>query len=253
MAPEARKRLKASSRKAQPAGAVANNFGMRERIFLVSVKLFAEKGFNGTAVRDLARALGIEVASLYYHFPSKQDLLLALLERIMDDLLEALRVAMHEAAGPTERLCRVMRSHVLFHVLKRKDALVSHSELRSLTPANRRLIIAKRDRYEMAIRSLLEEGVAAGDFHIGDVRLTGIALLAMCSGVSDWIKPRGRLHDNEVAELYGVMALQLVGAQARGEEPANRAIRGGATRASRSVKERAPQSAAPLHFDRAAR
>ena len=216
--------------------ATAGRVDMRERIFLVAIELFAEKGFNGTAVRDLAGALGIEAASLYYHFPSKQDLLVAVLERIMDDLLERLRVATHEAGGPTERLRRAMGSHVYFHVLKRKDALVSRSELRSLTPANRRLIVAKRDRYEMAIRSLLDEGVAAGDFQTDDVRLTAIALLAMCSGVSDWIKPRGRLDANEVAELYGTMALRLIGAKACDREPEDRAIRGRATQASRSVE-----------------
>ena len=226
---------------------------MRERIFLVAVELFAKKGFNGTAVRDLAQALGIEAASLYYHFPSKQDLLFAVLESITDDLLETLRVAMREAADPAELLRRAMRGHVLFHVLKRKDALVSHIELRSLTPANRRLIVAKRDRYEMTIRSLLEAGVASGDFQTDDVRLTAIALLAMCSGVSDWIKPRGRLHANEVAEMYSTMALRLVGAQAPAAQPMNLAIRDPEAPASRSGKVRSRPAAALPRRDGAAR
>lgn len=199
--------------------------GMRERIRSAAIDLFAAKGFHGTSVRDLAQAVGIEAASLYYHFPSKQDLLLSLFDQIMDDLLDRMRTASGGAGDPLQRLVAVLRGHVLYHIAHRKEAFVSHSELRSLTPSNRRLIVAKRDRYEKALRELLEAGVASGDFHVDDVPVTATTLLVMCSGVSDWIQPRGRLGADDVAALYTTMVLRLVGAESQGAAPKTRSAR----------------------------
>lgn len=189
---------------------------MRGRIRSAAVDLFAAKGFHGTSVRDLAQAVGVEAASLYYHFPSKQDLLFDLFDRIMDDLLRLLRVALEPAGSPSDRLRAVVHSHVLYHIMQRKEAFVSHSELRSLTPDNLKRIVAKRDRYEGAIRTLLESGVAVGEFDVRDLPVAANALLSMCSGVADWIKPRGRLQAEQMADLYSAMALRLVSAREHG-------------------------------------
>lgn len=186
---------------------------MRGRIRSAAVDLFAAKGFHGTSVRDLAHAVGVEAASLYYHFPSKQDLLFDLFERIMDDLLELLHAALAAAGSPSDRLRAVVHSHVLYHITRRKEAFVSHSELRSLTPANLKRIVLKRDRYESAIRALLDAGVVAGEFNVPDLPVAANALLSMCSSVADWIKPRGRLQAEQMADLYGALAMRLVGAR----------------------------------------
>ena len=196
---------------------------MRDRICSAALELFASKGFHASSMRDLAQAVGVEAASLYYHFPSKQHLLFVLFERTMTDLVVALYTATQAPGTPTERLRNTVRQHVLFHIARRDESNISHSELHALTPENRRLIVSIRDRYETQMRSLLEEGQQAGEFHMDDVSVTAIALLTMCSSVSDWIQPRGRLQADAVADLYAQLALRLVGVQHVAALPKTRA------------------------------
>lgn len=188
----------------------AESLGMHDRIYEAAIGLFAEKGFPGTSVRDLAQAVGIEAASLYYHFPSKQDLLREVFDRFMGDILEMLRAASAGPGTPTERLADVVRRHVLFHVARAKEAFISHGELRALTEENRKQMLAKRDLYEWILRELLEAGVREGDFEIADIPVTTKAILMMCSGVSDWYDPGGRLTPEAVAERYVDLVARLV-------------------------------------------
>ena len=181
-----------------------------ERIRSAALALFKARGYHGTSTRELAEVLGIEAASLYYYYPSKQEILLDLFMRAMDAMLDGLDRAIAGGSTPEEKLRAAVRFHVLFHIARQDEAFVSHSELRSLSAPNRRKIIPRRDRYEKAIRALLAAGVRAGDFEIADVRLTSIAILTMCSGVSDWFTGQGRLTPEKVARRYADMAIRLV-------------------------------------------
>jgi hypothetical protein len=102
-----------------------------------------------------------------------------------------LRQAVASARTPSAQLRSVVRTHVLSHIERQDEAFVSHSELRSLAPANRRRIVAKRDRYENSMRDLLAAGVEAGEFEIADIGLTAIAILMMCSGGVRLVHPAG--------------------------------------------------------------
>jgi len=181
-----------------------------ERIRRAAIALFNARGYHGTPIRALARIVRVEAASLYYHFPSKQEILTDIFVRVMDDLLEGLQDAIQTGSNAEERLRAVVRFHVLFHVDRQAEATISRSELRSLTPSNRRRIVAKRDRYETMLRTLLLDGVECGVFEIRDVPLTATAILTMCSGVSDWFSNQGRLTADALADAYADMVLQLV-------------------------------------------
>ena len=184
--------------------------GASERIRRAAIALFKARGYHGAPVRALARLVRVEAASLYYHFPSKQEILADILTRVMDDLLEGLQRAIQGVKTPEERLRAAVRFHVLFHIERQDEAFLSHNELRSLTGPNLRRIIAKRDHYETMFRTLLGAGIKAGVFELRDVRLTSIAVLTMCSGVSDWFSRPGRLSPDAVADAYADKVLQLV-------------------------------------------
>ena len=184
-----------------------------DRIRAAAIALFKTRGYHGTSVRDLAKAVKIEPASLYYHYPSKQAILLDLFVRPMQEMLDGIGVAVSDVAKPADRLRAAVRFHVLFHIARQDEAFITHSELRSLTPRNQRTIIAKRDLYERKVRALLEAGVRSGDFAIPDVKVTTIALLTMCSGVSDWFVRRGRLAPAALTDRYADMAMRLVKAR----------------------------------------
>jgi len=186
------------------------------RILRAATALFRARGYHGSSMRTLARGLRMEPASLYYHFPSKQDILFAILDRTLDDLLDGLRHAVTAADDDRARLQAAVRFHVLFHVRRRQEAFLSHSELRSLTPANLRRVLAKRDEYEHVVRGLLATGVRAGGFQVADVKLTAMAILTMCTGVATWFSEGGRLAPESIADRYVEMILRSVDRRAKG-------------------------------------
>ena len=205
-----------------------SNTLMSERILNVAIVLFKARGYHGTSVRELAQAVNIEPASLYYHFRSKQEILFALFVRTMDATLEGLGRAVASGATPDAQLRAAVRFHVLFHVARQDEAFISHSELRSLSVSNRSRIVAMRDRYERMIQALLTAGVRAGSFEVTDVRLTSTAILVMCSGVSDWFARRGTLTAAKAADRYADLVIRLVARQAG---PLSRQVRSAPPRA----------------------
>src|SRR5881296_1777987 len=92
-----------------------------ERILRAALALFRERGYHGSSMRTLARGLRMEAASLYCHFASKQDILFAILNRTLDDLLDGLRHAVTAADDDRARLLAAVRFHVLFHVRRRQE------------------------------------------------------------------------------------------------------------------------------------
>ena len=187
-----------------------------DRILKAATTLFCERGYHGTPMRTLARVLRMEAPSLYYRFPSKQEILFAILDRTLDDLQDGLQDAVAPAEGTAERLRAAVRFHVLFHARRRRAAFVSHSELRSLSAANLRRVTAKRDQYEQVFRGLLLAGVRAGSFQVADVKLTAAAILSMCTGVATWFSEGGRLAPEAIADRYVDTILRSVERRANG-------------------------------------
>ena len=201
---------------AQPQPAPAPD-AAAERIRRAAVGLFMERGYHGTPVRALAQVLRMEAGSLYYHFPSKQQILVDLLDRILDDLLAGLARAVAGARGPAAKLAAAVRFHVLFHTRRREEAFISGSELRSLMAPNLRKINARRDRYERVFRELLQAGTRAGVFEVTDAKLTAMAILTMGTGVASWFSEQGRLPPEAVAERYVEMVMRMVGRGGKGQ------------------------------------
>lgn len=198
------------------------NADAAERIREAATALFSERGYFGTPVRALASSVAIEAGSLYYHFPSKQQILFDNFARTMDDINAGLDAALAGVSLPEARFRAAVRFHVLFHTERQNDAFISHSEMRALTPANRAKIIAKRRRYEQTFCALLDDGVKAGVFTIADTKLTTIAILTLCSGVADWFKGEGRLDAEAVADRYVEIAERIAGFTAPARKPERR-------------------------------
>src|SRR3989442_13001343 len=85
-----------------------------ERILRAAIALFRVRGYHGSSMRTLARGLRMEAASLYYHFGSKQDILFAILDRTLDDLLDGVGRAVAAVGGPRARFRAALAFHGVF-------------------------------------------------------------------------------------------------------------------------------------------
>jgi AcrR family transcriptional regulator len=158
-------------------------------------------------MRALATVVGIEMSSLYYHYRSKQDLLMQILERTMHDLISEIMQATADARDPVERLHSAIAAHILFHSVRGMEAFIADSELRALEPANRVEIVKLRDHYERIFETILHDGVMGGQFAVPDLKVTVLALMGMCSGVASWFKADGRLSLSSIATMYSDILL----------------------------------------------
>jgi len=178
-----------------------------------ALELFAERGFHGTSMRDIAARAGCSVSHVYYYFPSKGDVLRAMMVGIVDDLLAELDAALAGAgAEPRARLVAIVRAQVLFHCRRQAEAFVGRSELRSLAPGDRPEVIGRYDRVTAIFRDTIAEGEGAGVFRCAFVAQATHALVTMCNAVSAWWRPDGELSPERLAERYAALALAMLGA-----------------------------------------
>lgn len=173
-----------------------------ESVIRAASELMAARGYHGTSMRDVAKAVGIQMASLYYYHASKQDLLVHLMRTTLEDLREFVHQSM-ETAGPdpVDQLEAGLRAHIAFHVERRDDVIITDSELRALDEANLPVILALRDRYEQLIRGAIEAGVAGGQLEKGGrIGIVTTGVMTMCTDVALWYDPDGPLSVDGVAD-----------------------------------------------------
>jgi AcrR family transcriptional regulator len=175
--------------------------------------LVARHGYEAVSMRQLASEVGVQAAALYRYFPTKEDLLFALMRRHMDGLRQAWEDARPATGTPAARLAAFVENHIGFHIARRHSTHVSNMELRSLSPGKLTLILKLRTAYEKELRAILRDGADGGFFAIDDVGLTAMAIIQMITGVIVWFRPDERLSVEDVTAKYLIMTMRLVGAE----------------------------------------
>ncbi|WP_343949757.1 TetR/AcrR family transcriptional regulator [Nonomuraea longicatena] len=182
------------------------------KIKAAAIDLFARDGYAATSIRDLARAVNMTNAGIYHHVTSKEALLADLMRVGQLGLIDATDRLLAHRPAPADRLAVLIGSLTAIHALNPMTTRVMDGELRSLTPGSsaRDEIIALRDRYEDRWRTTLAEGADQGDFRIPDQRLTRLALMAMCTGTSEWYRPDGDASLERVCAEFVAIGLASV-------------------------------------------
>jgi AcrR family transcriptional regulator len=183
---------------------------MKDTIRQVSINLFSKKGYFATSISDIAEAAGIQKSSIYYHYPSKQQILFDVLKQTMADLNEHLELCLKEVTGAAERMRAAIQCHVLFHIERQKEVIISDGELRGLTAINRKIIIQMRDEYDRKFQSLIKAGIDEGVFVEADLKVISYIILTMCSAVSIWFRPKKRLSKNTIGQIYSDFILNAL-------------------------------------------
>ena len=196
---------------ADGGGRVDPGRSRREDILDAALALFVERGYAGTTMDDLGAAVDMKGPSLYKHVRSKQDLLAELMGRSIHSVQAAHDAAVATSDDVAVQLRRAVEAHVRFHARNRLDAFLGSRELGSLAPEHRAGIVRLRKAYERSFRRLVDAGVASGRFRVRSPKLATFALLDMGTGVAVWFRDDGDASVDEVAYLYGDLAMRLVG------------------------------------------
>ncbi|MGH3443965.1 MAG: TetR/AcrR family transcriptional regulator [Nocardioidaceae bacterium] len=185
----------------------------RARLAEAAAEAFAAKGFHGTTTRDIAAAAGMSPAGIYVHHRSKEELLYVISRSGHDRTLALVEEAVASSDSPREQLLAVVRGLVALHARGHTRARTVNYELAALTPEHLVEIAAIRRRIQHLLRTVVEAGVAAGEFEVRDPSVTALALLSLGIDVARWYRDEGTWSPEDIAEQYGVLALRIVGAR----------------------------------------
>ena len=175
---------------------------MKNTIKTISINLFYKKGYFATSISDIAREAGIQKSSIYYHYSNKEELLFDILKITMVDLDENIESQIKGVQGAEEKMRAAIQSHVIFHMERQKEVIISDSELRGLTVDNYKNIMKMRDDYERKFQSLIKDGIEKGIFADMDFKVASYEIITMCTAVSIWFNQSGRLSKEDVAKIY---------------------------------------------------
>jgi len=190
----------------------------RREIEEVASSLFHRHGYSGTSVRDIARALDIQGASLYAHVASKQDVLWSIVDRTATRFENAAAAATTYTTvppSPTHTLAALVKAHVGIVTDDVQRASVFVHEWRSLSPERRADVARRRDEYEGRFRSVIARGGEDGSFAAGDPVAAASYILTALNGLVAWYRPDGRLSPAEISDAYVLLSLRSVGAGSR--------------------------------------
>jgi AcrR family transcriptional regulator len=193
----------ASSRAGAPAGHTALLQAAREE--------FAERGYDGTSIRQIAQRAGMSLSVLYHYYPGKTELLQAIVDEAMDAYFGACEDALAEAGDdPVRRLSALVTATIRFRAAyPSKGSLIQGEE----HAFNEEFLSHYRKRAALGTRmfsDVVEAGLASGAFRTPYPEDARRAVIAMCNAVGEWYDPRGALSVDEIAQRYVTLALTVL-------------------------------------------
>src|SRR3954454_8521994 len=175
----------------------------REELTRIAARLFAERGYQGTSLADLADELGVQKPSLYHHIASKEDLLW----EVAWSGAEAFHAAL-DGVPPgraADRIRLALRAHLAVVSGQLSLATVFVREWRFLTGERRDRFAAERRRYEERIRDLFRDGVERSELRTDlDVATAALLFLSAANWAYTWLRPGART-DELADRMYAAL------------------------------------------------
>jgi AcrR family transcriptional regulator len=214
--------LESSEYLAPDPGKKPNGRGTRKalvesQIIEAATELFAERGFAGTSLQDIAEAAGLTRPALYHYFSSKEDLLSRLVSAAAEGPAGDLRrIRLQDGAPAVERLHSMASSIALLrarHPARFRLLIRSESDLPAVLAktydSGRRSVLAE-------FTALIDDGVRSGEFRVVDPRTAALGIIGMCNWVAWWHQPGSEAQDRQiVAELAGMAVASVVATDRR--------------------------------------
>ena len=174
--------------------AASDRVDKRELILRAAVRTFADRGFFGAQVADVARAAGVAAGTVYLYFRGKDDLLVSIFERTMREAITEGKAALAGAPSPLERLRRIAHLHLERLGRDRATAVVFQVELRQSTKFMEQFSSSLLRDYLGIIRDVIAEGQAAGVFRrtLNPTLAAKIFFGALDEMATNWVLSRRR-------------------------------------------------------------
>ena len=201
-----------ASRRSRRAGAsligeAGGEFRRDKYILAVAARLFRERGYDATTLRDIARRTAIPVGSLHYHFPAKDELFAVVYEELIARVTRHVREAIDSVRDPWEKLQAACAAHLRIVCATDDFTIVPLAErVHGIEPRIRGRLVALNDRFEDIYRALVNDLALPEAI---DQRLLRLQILGAVIWTSVWYKPGKATPDQIAANLVSALQLPL--------------------------------------------
>ena len=171
----------------------------RDKIIQVAARIFAEKGYHGTTLDEIAHELVITKPALYYHIKSKEDLLREIINSILEPL-ETISKVKDLDLSPREKLQKIISLMVISGAERQDTTTILFQDI-SILPKRKRDAIRRREKeIERSVQEILREGQEKGDFVVNDVKIASYGIMGAANWIYRWYNPDGNLTPEQIAE-----------------------------------------------------
>lgn len=180
-----------------------NSGFQKPKMLEVARRLFWEKGYNATSMRDIAVSYGCRPANIYNFFSDKEEILFEVLREEMEQIIDPIKhLEEDDGTSPIEQLKFIIASHLKVTLSYRRSAkLLFDVALDSLSLGKRKKIVDYRDTYDRIIRKVIRRGIDDGFLPEVDVRLAGFMIASMITRTRIWFHPKKGISVDDLTDF----------------------------------------------------
>jgi AcrR family transcriptional regulator len=172
-----------------------------EFILRTAARIFAEKGYHSTSMRDISRETNVSLAGLYHYCRSKEELLFLIQDNCFGRVLERLEKQLEEVKDPVAKLSVFIENHLSFFAANMAEMKVLSHEAESLRGDLHAHVSTRKDNYTKLARRILQEVQDASDGEQQvDLTVATYALFGMMNWIYNWYDPQGKLKVHDLAQ-----------------------------------------------------
>jgi AcrR family transcriptional regulator len=188
----------------------SNDVTRREEILRIAAGTFAQRGYRGSTIREIADRAKMLSGSLYYHFPSKEAMALEVVHSYFEELFAAYEEALVGITGPREQLRALFVASLRVSDRRHDEVLILYQDYHSLNAVDNTLSAAMGRVEEIWVR-VLERGVEDGSLRSDlEPRIVYRAIMGALSWVPRWYRPSGKFSIETIAEAYADLMIDGV-------------------------------------------
>lgn len=177
----------------------------REFVLAAAAELFAQNGFHGVGMRAIGEAVGMRGASLYHYFPSKTEILFAIVSASTTDFITTNLPPFLAETDVRQALNDLLRRHIVYFHEHRVEQAVTLRELATFKTIDERRyteVQRYRRRYQRGIAERIDFAVKDEQIRPIDPQFASFSILGMVNGVNDWFRTTGPTTIDQVADIY---------------------------------------------------
>src|SRR2546423_6994463 len=172
-----------------------------EMILRTSARIFAEKSYHSTSMRDISRATGVSLAGLYHYCKSKEELLFLIQDHCFGRVLERVEERTQEVNDPFEKLHIFIDNHLSFFAANMAEMKVLSHEAESLAGDLHARVSTRKEKYAKLARRILRDIQESQPAKARiDLTVATYALFGMMNWIYNWYDPRGKLSVNQLVD-----------------------------------------------------